>query len=462
MDDLANHWGCCLVNTSHYNTRNVGFNTVGERALQELKGIVSSYFERKYVIARVLSCGSDANLFALVDLTQGDTSQCLVAAGSYLAGDDGPLQSWSTSTFSLKDDCAEVITHPDKVRNKFTKSHTIGLPYHMEGVPVTEKLIDYENRCMEELHKRCVLAAINGSPYKGILLELMLASNGATLSTRALTLLGKLAKEHKFYFIVDEIMTSGRTGSMLMIENTPTEFSSRVTHVTMGKWLQVGLVLEKAEYYDAKQGRLAHTSSRGTSTIMNCSEVISIWTTVCENLANKASRREQVLKKLKLKDDSVWGKGLHIFASIRRQGAAHGAKFRFLPMLTNTPIDSVRVTRNAISKIEHNTNTMSVIQVWLKQNNLVTYMGNDPNLHQRMIAYFMPRNAGECLKTSEIKKKAFPLLSIKEVTKLLRQAESSGLLKYKLKGDTRTRFWVVNSGWLLPYELPFDIDDIDT
>ena len=53
-------------------------------------------------------------------------------------------------------------------------------------------------------------------------------------------------------------------------------------------------------------------------------------------------------------------------------------------------------------------------------------------------------------------------MTIKEVTKLLRQAESSGLLKYKLKGDARTRFWVVNSGWLLPYELPFDIDDIDT
>ena len=40
--------------------------------------------------------GSDANLYAVTSLTQGNTSGCLVACGSYASGDSGPLQSWST------------------------------------------------------------------------------------------------------------------------------------------------------------------------------------------------------------------------------------------------------------------------------------------------------------------------------------------------------------------------------
>jgi Aminotransferase class-III len=445
MDDLANHWGCCLVNTSHYNTRNVGANTIGERALSEFKAVVSSYFYRKYYLARVMTCGSDANLYSIADLTQGDTGRCLVAAGCYLAGDDGPLQSWSTSTFSVKDDFPEVITHPDKVKNMFTKTHTIGLPYHMEGVLSTHDLITYENMCFLELHNRCILANINGTPFIAILLELILASNGAILSHRALVLLGELAAKHNFYFIVDEIMTGGRTGSMLMMENTPIEFSTRVTHVTMGKWLQVGIVLETAIYHDAKQTKMDHTSKRGTSTIMNCTEVITIWNTVADNLNNTKHRREQVLKKLKLCNEDVWGKGLLIFANIRRQGAATGGKFRYLPMLTNTPIDSVRIMRNCISKQIHNQNTVMNIKLWLTQK---TVCNNDNTAsYRKMIIFFMSLDEGDYIQTKDIKKKVFPQLNLKEVSTLLRTLQSVDLLDYKLKGDNRTRHWKVLDGW---------------
>ena len=42
-----------------------------------------------------------------------------------------------------------------------------------------------------------------------ILLEITLASNGTTLSDRALTILGELAHLHDFSLVVDEMMTGG-------------------------------------------------------------------------------------------------------------------------------------------------------------------------------------------------------------------------------------------------------------
>ena len=46
--------------------------------------------------------GLDENLYAVMSLTQGNTSGCLVACGSYVSGDSGPLQSWSTTPSRLE------------------------------------------------------------------------------------------------------------------------------------------------------------------------------------------------------------------------------------------------------------------------------------------------------------------------------------------------------------------------
>ena len=48
-----------------------------------------------------------------------------------------------------------------------------------------------------------------------ILMEITLASNGATLSDHALTVLGQLAHLHDFSIVVDEIMTVVAHGSMI-------------------------------------------------------------------------------------------------------------------------------------------------------------------------------------------------------------------------------------------------------
>lgn len=48
--------------------------------------------------------------------------------------------------------------------------------------------------------------------------ELMLAGNGAVLSDRALNKIAILSRKHKFTIIIDEIMTGGRTGTLLLLQ----------------------------------------------------------------------------------------------------------------------------------------------------------------------------------------------------------------------------------------------------
>ena len=76
-----------------------------------------------------------------------------------------------------------------------------------------------------------------------ILIEITLASNGSTLSDRALTILGELARLHDFGIVVDEIMTGGRTKTMFSTMEKPKIFQKAVEFITMGKWLKCGMVL---------------------------------------------------------------------------------------------------------------------------------------------------------------------------------------------------------------------------
>jgi adenosylmethionine-8-amino-7-oxononanoate aminotransferase len=72
--------------------------------------------------------------------------------------------------------------------------------------------------------------------------------------------LGKLAilsKMHDFYFIIDEIITAGRTGTILYTLQMPKEFIDRVMYIALGKWLGRGAVLcntEKVVYVDCGRG----------------------------------------------------------------------------------------------------------------------------------------------------------------------------------------------------------------
>ena len=76
--------------------------------------------------------GSDANLYAVMSLTQGNPSGCLIACGSYVSGDNGVLQSWSTSAFDIGSGPSGIICPEDQRITPFTLEHTIALPNFIE------------------------------------------------------------------------------------------------------------------------------------------------------------------------------------------------------------------------------------------------------------------------------------------------------------------------------------------
>ena len=52
---------------------------------------------------------------------------------------------------------------------------------------------------------------------------------------------------HDFYFIIDEIITAGRTGTILYTLQMPKAFIDRVIYIALGKWLGMGAVLCNTE-----------------------------------------------------------------------------------------------------------------------------------------------------------------------------------------------------------------------
>ena len=144
--------------------------------------------------------------------------------GSYISRSNAGLQNWSTSNFESMFGPSLVLS-PDSIRFDFTRTHTVGLPYFLHGTLTNAKLEAYEDRCLQELHVRCLAARISNAPLKVLLMELLLAGNGGMLSDGALTRIGILARHHNFCIILDEIMTGGRTGTMLLLSQKPLEFA---------------------------------------------------------------------------------------------------------------------------------------------------------------------------------------------------------------------------------------------
>jgi hypothetical protein len=176
-DDCYNAWGCHLVPSSKPK-RSSSTVSEGERDLRPLRDKITQTLNEQFVLRKVMSCGSDANMYAIFSASNGDTSRCLVAASSYIAGDDGPLQCWPTNTLILKE-VVSTISTPGEVRNPFTRRQTVALPYCIPGVLSAKRQREYKNACFKELQVLCFLAKMKAAHYKCIMLELMLAGNGA-------------------------------------------------------------------------------------------------------------------------------------------------------------------------------------------------------------------------------------------------------------------------------------------
>jgi hypothetical protein len=358
-DDLANQWGRNLVieEGSSLTRRAPTSNTMYTTKMPHLVRKDVPNFH----LAIIVGTGSAANLWSINEATHGfGVSSCLIASGSYLAGDGGYLEQLSTSVFDPGNGLC-FVADPNESKGR---KQTIPLPYHIPGECSSEALSTLETECFEELHMRCVLARMSRRPYKAILLELMLAGNGASLNDTALEKLASLAKLHDLAIIVDEIMTAGRSSktSMLLTASKPTSFQAAVSYVTMGKWTNAGIVLRNNSV--PKNDK---TQSRGVTVPVATKVTENIWPVVVTLRAKLDARRAEVLKKLKVKEEDCWGVGLLIFAPVARRDSQPGLKSRFLPLANAAKFDIAGLNReNAASRADVNALVVQGVRTWLR------------------------------------------------------------------------------------------------
>ena len=96
-DDLANDWGCDLICMGHLSgrKRKVGLMITilaDDRRQRNFHHLIEKMTNKLFRLMKLTTNCSDANLYAVTSLTQGNTSGCLVACGSYVSGDSGPFQ----------------------------------------------------------------------------------------------------------------------------------------------------------------------------------------------------------------------------------------------------------------------------------------------------------------------------------------------------------------------------------
>lgn len=378
-DDCANVWGTRFVfilgqrGSSLHNKRNQQIMFLrDDDGFERFKRLTMSTLGGDFVLEKVTVCGSDAQVFALMQASQGDFDSVYIACGSYVSGTNGGLQNWTSSKFDVQ--CGPcTVALPTEIESEFTRNHTIALPYHIPNSDLsTEQLHAYEDDCLNELHLRLLTRRIQKRPMKVLLMELLLAGCGAILSDRALKKLAALANHHGFSIVLDEIMTGGRTGSMLLVQQKPLEFKQVVKYITMGKFLSGGLVLisnNELIRRGINDDADVTSSTRGSSSKLDCHNMIIAWETVFDRVNTTDARRGMVLTKFGFNPAECWGKGNILFTPHRRSDSAGGLKNRLLPMLEAVPVDNIRFKKyfnnNAWSKENVNSKAILRVKAWV-------------------------------------------------------------------------------------------------
>jgi len=471
-DDLANNWGTnlCLsgLESRKKGSRKLPFARHQEVSTtsQSLPIMVHSSTDGKFIFERLSVCGSDANHWAVSDATNLNTSLCLFACGSYVAGDGSAFQCLSTSDFGVGD-CLAFITHPDKVENSVARAQTIALPYHVPGTMESRELTAYEDLCLQALHIRLCWAKMRAKPYKALFLELMLAGNGAILSNHALIAIAKLAVHHQLSVIVDEIMTAGRTGRMFYLLSKPQPFISVVTHITLGKWTQNGIVVIGKSWAKKRKDVYA-LPKRGASTHLCEDEARDTFGCVKQHLHHTTQRREKILQSLKLSEKHVWGAGCLIYGPVSRS-VTRGLKCRYLGQIHfHLPIDKVPSTvvhhPPHLYKFEVNKVIVKTVTMWALDVPQPEVIDNPSPEEKKMdverlsdydfISKLIKQSTELDEKTSEEWRNE---LMPKEINRTqaesaMSRLEKAGYMERTQKGKKRTRNWKLTNGFIAPWK----------
>lgn len=449
-DDLHNNWGTNLFVLSKQDQKQFKPQST-ENLNSEFKMIIKKTFQNQFHLQKVCADGSSANVLAIVDSTRGDTSRCLVAAGSYLCSTGYVLCNIATSVFKLNSPLS-MIREPSDDDELFVKKAIIALPYHIPGAINESDLNKYEDLCLCKMHEKLLYYISQGKPVLSLFFELILAGNGATLSDRALNKIAFLSKQHNFKIVIDEIMTGGRTGQLLYLKTKPVEFVSCVSHVTLGKWCQCGIILISSEQnIIEKKQQDNSTSPQSNSTNIDLTQIIPYWNKLVTIVGMAEMRRDIVFKKIKCKDSDAWGSGSLIFTSVKNN-TMNGLNHRLLPLLELTSIAgkfSKPYNNNSNNFRERiNLEIMTTITNW----NGVTIHDNTTvsivNDYFLLIQYLIKTSVihGDKLamvSTEEVYYALNKEIKINKISSMLSAMQSAGLVGYKLNGKKRLRNWVI-------------------
>ena len=133
VDDLFNDWGVFLIDsTATSSTRGTGPVIPSERdtTYQVLKNEVQSLTNQMYTLHRVESCGSTCNTLAIFEASQGDSKSCVYAVGTYIAGDQGYLNSLSLSSRQLSNHGLVLPLRREQATSTQIM-HWVTLPYYI-------------------------------------------------------------------------------------------------------------------------------------------------------------------------------------------------------------------------------------------------------------------------------------------------------------------------------------------
>jgi len=127
------------------------------------------------------------------------------------------------------------------------RAQVVPLPYHIPNLMTDAQLEQMESRSLELLATRFAAASVLGAPTRAIMLELILASNGAELSVRFLEQLCALCKGWAVNVVIDEVMTSVRCSGEVLLAFT-LGLSGCFSHAVIGKWPSIGVVFRISEW----------------------------------------------------------------------------------------------------------------------------------------------------------------------------------------------------------------------
>ena len=453
-DDLQNNWGVNYAMASPWRGRRTA-----DPDAKLTKDAVAAATNNEFFVQKILPNGSEANTFAVIDASNFNTLSVLFGVACYIAGDSSILQPCSTSKFDIGYDLAMIMT-PHEVSSEIAKSNVVPLPYHIPGCISNMALEKHENRVLMSLQTMLIRAKVANRPFTVLLLELVLAANGAVLSDRALTIIGFMAKEHGLKIIVDEIMTAGRTSSemVLGVQTKPKEFQEVASHVTLGKWLQVGLILCSKKVAQEKDAIRKTAQRRGTSAELDVDGTVLHWEEAVARLGDVHMRRAKVLKQLRITEAEAWGEGLMIFSQKINTSAMQGLRARLLPQIAiETPIEKGMkfgrkpgLTKDAVNR----TIVQSVI-AWVDRIPPTNYVDLTSEFDWTFCNYVAEHCKEGTIRSS--KDWIATVFGKREISKKMGEATLSrlragGFMQSTLVGAKRNRVWVVKDSLIPPWK----------